>query len=418
MDLIIGAGVTGLSYAAFTDNDYLIVEASSEVGGYCKTIKRNGFVWDYSGHFFHFQNQEIKKWLMENVQGEVLDVNKITHIHYEDRLIDFPFQKNIHQLNQQDFLDCLYDLVHKDDIEINSFKDFIVSRFGKKISELFLIPYNEKLYATDLDLLDKDAMGRFFPDCTLEDIVANFKQRDTASYNSFFTYPRGGAIEYIKAIEHRVDTAKILFNTRVVEIDIEAKEATLSDGQVIKYDNLINSMPLPKLLDSCGVDYNKQCFSANKVAVFNLGFDKPSKQDSHWVYFPQRDLCFYRIGFYNNIFGDDRMSLYVEIGLAEDDEIDRDAMLESVLSDLEKVGVIDGHELVDHEFLVMTPAYVHINKDSEAEKARVRPLLEAASVYTAGRYGSWTYCSIEDNIIEALNLAQKKVSAPGQRQSA
>ena len=56
MDLIIGAGISGLSYANFIENDFFIVEKESEPGGYCKTIKRNGFVWDYSGHFFHFRN--------------------------------------------------------------------------------------------------------------------------------------------------------------------------------------------------------------------------------------------------------------------------------------------------------------------------------------------------------------------------
>ena len=59
--LIIGAGITGLSLASFLEtNNYLIVDKDSEVGGYCKTTIRNGFVWDYSGHFFHFNNQEIK----------------------------------------------------------------------------------------------------------------------------------------------------------------------------------------------------------------------------------------------------------------------------------------------------------------------------------------------------------------------
>ena len=40
MDLIVGAGITGLSYAMFKgNNDYIIVEKESEIGGYCRTIK-------------------------------------------------------------------------------------------------------------------------------------------------------------------------------------------------------------------------------------------------------------------------------------------------------------------------------------------------------------------------------------------
>ena len=48
MDLIIGGGISGLSYAMFMNNtDYIIVEKHKEIGGYCRTIKNSGFVWDY-----------------------------------------------------------------------------------------------------------------------------------------------------------------------------------------------------------------------------------------------------------------------------------------------------------------------------------------------------------------------------------
>jgi len=40
--LIIGGGITGISAASFLgkDHDYLIVEGSEELGGYCKTHKK------------------------------------------------------------------------------------------------------------------------------------------------------------------------------------------------------------------------------------------------------------------------------------------------------------------------------------------------------------------------------------------
>ena len=65
MDIIIGAGISGLSYAAFRPGgDYLVLEAEDRMGGYCKTTRRNGFVWDYSGHFFHFRQPDIKDFVM------------------------------------------------------------------------------------------------------------------------------------------------------------------------------------------------------------------------------------------------------------------------------------------------------------------------------------------------------------------
>ena len=110
--LIVGAGVSGLAAAAFSrDPDYLILEADREIGGYCKTIRRDGFVWDYSGHFFHFKHPEIEAWLRERMPGQdIRTIVKRSFISYKGRLIDFPFQKNIHQLPQDEFIDCLHDL--------------------------------------------------------------------------------------------------------------------------------------------------------------------------------------------------------------------------------------------------------------------------------------------------------------------
>ena len=69
--LVIGAGISGLGFANWwREHDpnakILVCEAEAEPGGYCKTITRDGFVWDYSGHFFHFKDPTIEAWLREN----------------------------------------------------------------------------------------------------------------------------------------------------------------------------------------------------------------------------------------------------------------------------------------------------------------------------------------------------------------
>ena len=55
----------------------------------------------------------------------------------------------------------------------------------------------------------------------------------------------------------------------------------------------------------------------------------------------------------------------------------------------------------------MDPAYVHITQASNAEVARLRARLAARGVHSLGRYGGWTYCSIEDNIVEARALIER-----------
>jgi protoporphyrinogen oxidase len=423
--LIVGAGVSGLATAAIgRDDDYLILERDTEIGGYCKTVRRAGFVWDYSGHFFHFKHPEIEAWLRERMPGQrVVTVHKRSFISYAGGLIDFPFQRNIHQLPKDELVDCLHDLYFAqaprallgplapperadeaaDARPPASFKEMLYRRFGRSIAEKFLIPYNEKLYACDLGTLDVDAMGRFFPHANLTEIVRNMKVADNASYNSTFTYPEGGAIEYVKALASAVKPGAIALDEGLVSVDLERRIARTTKRE-IRFERLVSSAPFNHLVELCGLPHAPGVFTWNKVLVFNLGFDRKGPRGVHWTYHPSRERCFYRVGFYDNIFDTDRMSLYVELGFPRDAVIDVPAMKARVLADLRAEGLVTDHELVAEHAVVMDPAYVHITKASLAEHKRLGAQLRAAGVHSIGRYGGWTYCSIEDNIVEARAL--------------
>jgi protoporphyrinogen oxidase len=412
--LIVGAGISGLAYAdrLGLDEDYLICEADREIGGYCKTIQQDGFTWDYSGHFFHFKHPEIEHELISRMKGQkVLKVEKDSRIRWGDGWIDFPFQKNIHQLPREDFLECLVDLRFRDkSARPASFREMLYAKFGKGIAEKFLVPYNEKLYATDLATLDVDAMGRFFPHADEDEILRNFRTPDNASYNSTFTYPEGGAIQYVHAIASGVDAAKLALDERIVAVDLRRKVATTGKRE-IGFEYLISSAPFVQLLGISGLHYEPSIYTWNKVLVFNLGFDRKGPDGIHWAYFPQRDISFYRVGFYDNIFGSDRMSLYVELGFPRNVAVDEgtiERMRVRVLADLEeRAGIVSGHRVVASHSVVMDPAYVHVTQASSRDLASKRRILESRGVYSIGRYGGWTYCSIEDNIVEARALADR-----------
>jgi protoporphyrinogen oxidase len=413
--LIVGAGISGLATAAaLGDDDYLVLEADGEIGGYCKTVRRDGFVWDYSGHFFHFKHPEIEAWLRERMLGQTLrTVEKQSFIAYKGRYIDFPFQKNIHQLPQAEFIDCLHDLYFARTAEPSrppgsapgNFKDMLYARFGRSIAEKFLVPYNEKLYACELSMLDEDAMGRFFPHADLTAIIRNMKVSDNASYNSTFTYPEGGAIEYVKALASAVRASAISVNEALLAVDLQARVARTSKRE-IRFERLVSSVPLPRFLALSGLAHAASAFGWNKVLVFNLGFDRKGPRNTHWIYFPDRERIFYRVGFYDNIFESERMSLYIEIGFDRSAEVGAEALLPRVLADLRREGIVTDQELLARHSVIMDPAYVHISRASIAEQQRCARSLREHSVYSIGRYGGWTYCSIEDNIVEARRLVE------------
>lgn len=408
--LIVGAGISGLAFADHLESDnYIVCEADSEIGGYCKTIKQDGFTWDYSGHFFHFKDESIERYLRERMEdAEIVKPRKVSKIFWSGEWIDFPFQKNIHQLPKSDLVDCIYGLHFRAEIEPTNFKEMLYSKFGKGIAERFLIPYNQKLYATDVGKLDVNAMGRFFPHADLKEIVSNFKVSDNKSYNDTFTYPSGGAIQYVNALARDIPKAKISLSEAIVSIDVKSRTAQ-TNMRSIQYENLISSAPLNRLVEMSGISCALESFSWNQVLVFNLGFDSKGMESVHWAYFPQPDLAFYRVGFYDNIMNSNRMSLYVELGVSRDVKIEGREVIElrdRVLDDLRKIGLVNNQKLVSWHSVLMNPAYVHITEKSLAEAARVRKILSAHGVYSIGRYGGWTYCSIEDNILEARALAE------------
>lgn len=415
-NLIIGAGISGLTYANYCGDDYLVIEKENEVGGYCRTIKKGEYVWDYAGHFFHFKTNEFKEKFIDKMPKEDIIYNeKCTKILYKDNFIDFPFQTNIHQLDKEEFIDCLYDLFNKEEKEkYDNFLDMLYGKFGKSIVEKFLKPYNEKLYAVDLTKLDVDAMGRFFPYADKESIINNMKNSNINSYNAKFLYPKKGAGSFIKVLYDNLDSKKVLLNTSVTELDLDKKVATLSNGEEVEYEILINTMPLNKFLELLGgyEELNNE-MSYNKVLVFNLGFDKPSPlcTKEHWLYIPSKNCNFYRCGFYNNILGTKNLSMYIEIGYNKDDKITQEMInnqLELTLKNLKESKIIsEDMKLVEYVDIIMDPAYVHISAETERKIDKLKEDLATKDVYTIGRYGAWIYNSMEDSMVVAKKIAEK-----------
>lgn len=408
--LILGGGISGLSTGVFLGNKkkFIILEKDSEVGGYCRTIYKDGFVWDYSGHFFHFKNEIIKKLVLEKIDKKnLVRIKKNAGVFYKNKIIPASFQNNIHHLPKKEFLECLHDFYFRVVGKNSNFLEWVYGNLGKSITEKFIKPYNEKLYACSLNKLDVGAMGRFFPVTTLESMFQNFKTKKEKSYNDYFLYPKLGAISYVNSlIEGRLDPLKISKNEQVIKIDCKNKIATTTKRK-IKYSKIISTIPLSQLLKITKTNHNKKIYNYNKVVVFNFGFDRNFKIKQHWLYVPDKKIVFYRVGFYSNIIKQRKGSIYVEIGIPGNKKFDLKKLKKSALRDLKKIKIITTHKLISESSIVMNPAYLHLSKKSIQDSKNKIKYLESKNIYCCGRYAEWTYCSIEDNIISAMNLVKK-----------
>ena len=413
-NLIIGAGLSGISCAFYLGDDYLILEKDSTPGGYCRTIPNSKYVSDFAGHFYHFRTKKYKKLFMDLVsEDQIIRQKKNTKIFYNEKLIEYPFQTNIHELEKEEFIQCLYDLYFRDEkASYDNFLDMLYVKFGKSITEKFLRPYNEKLYAVDLHKLDKDAMGRFFPYADFKQVMEGMGNKAKETYNDEFMYLKKGTGYFIDRLFEKIDKSKVRLGTGVRLVNRVEKYIETNNGEKIYYENLINTTPFNQFLAMLDGGEQKEmadALSYNKVLVFNLGFDKPSPKykKEHWVYFPDKKLNFYRIGFYNNILMQDNLSVYVEIGFPKDvDYINSDEELEKALVGMKEVGIIDDSlRLVDRSTLLMNPAYVHI--EEEEKVANLIKKFEEDNIYMLGRYGRWTYNCMEDCVQLADDLASR-----------
>lgn len=410
--LVIGGGVTGLAFANFIESiDYLILEKEDKVGGYCKTIHQDGFTWDYSGHFFHFKQDWLKKMLMEKIDSKSIRIlKKNTSIYLQNKLIPFPFQKNIHHLDKENFINCLKDFYlssRSQNFVEENFDQMLRNRYGHYITDLFLSPYNSKLYATPTTKLSAESMGRFFPHVTFDDYMKSISTNSDTSYNSTFSYSVDGAEVYVKALLSGVKESKILLKQKVKSIDY-TKKILVTDNLEISYDYIVNTSPLNNFIDN--FDFfkfiDKKKFVSNKVIVLNLGFDTQSNDTtSHWIYFPEAKFPFYRVGFYSNIIESKRMSLYVECSFKSNDYPNLDELLEKVLFSLREIELITSQKLISYVVLQLYPAYVILFPEVEVAKSRIMEDLNSLDIYSIGRYGDWKYCSIEDSVLDAYKLA-------------
>jgi hypothetical protein len=277
----------------------------------------DGFVWDYSGHFFHFKRPAIEAWLRARMDGEVRTVHQAELDPGRRRRRRLPVpeehppaaQGPVHRLPGRSVLPRRGQgrgdagLVQGD----------AVPPLRPRHRRGFLIPYNTKLYATDLDRLDRDAMGRFFPHADVADIVRNMRAADNASYNATFTYPARGAMEYVRALLRDLPADTVALATPVTAIDLRPAWRRRRAARRLRPAGVVGAAAgAARAVRAAG---RARRVHRQPRAGVEPRLRSQGATDVHWMYFPDPARSFYRVGWYDNIMGGDRMSLYVEIGL-------------------------------------------------------------------------------------------------------
>ena len=90
----------------FSKRNFMLFEKEKRGGGLCKSIKDNGFTFDYSGHFIHIKNKKIKKFIEDILGKKLLTVQRNSVIYFNGKIIPFPFQANLYYLSDKEKREC------------------------------------------------------------------------------------------------------------------------------------------------------------------------------------------------------------------------------------------------------------------------------------------------------------------------
>ncbi|MDY0059512.1 MAG: FAD-dependent oxidoreductase [Myxococcota bacterium] len=424
--LILGAGLAGLACARGLGQDYRILEQEARVGGLAVTDHHDGFFFDRAGHWLHLRDDRTRTLVEELLGGDQLSVERQARIYSQGVLTRYPFQANTHGLPPETVRDCLIGFVEawerrrKGAGRPANFEEFIHHHLGWGIARHFMVPYNRKLWGVPLRELDSSWCGRFVPRPSLEEVLGGAAgcPVEGLGYNARFVYPRVGGIGVLAERLAASLTVPVELSCAATAIDPHRREVTTSTGERIPYETLVSSLPLPtliRLLTSAPDEVRDAALRlrASTVVCVNLGVRGPALYGVHWVYVPEPEFPFYRVGSYSNavpgLAPEGCSSLYVETsfppGEAPHDEA---RLLAEVQAGLLRMGALTPeNEPCAVQVQVLRDAYVLFDGARDRAVSLLGDFLrKTAGIHTIGRYGRWIYNSMEDSLLDGLETAR------------
>ena len=472
--LVVGAGPTGLSAAYHLGQDAMLVEQGHTVGGWCRSLVDQGFTFDYAGHIM-FSNDPYVHELYDLLLGD--------NVHWQDReawifsqgvYTRYPFQGALYGLPPAVIKECVVGAIEarfgkpvsKSGAKTEptgdytgperrgmfepllngsngaarvlsyrgpdrrqalpkgpprNFKEFIYKVWGAGIAKHFAIPYNEKLWAVPLEEMETSWLGGRVPLPDLEEMIegALSPVPRPMGPNARFGYPlRGGFQALMDGFLPHL-RGELRLNTRVTAVSPQRRTATLSDGSMVRYDHLISTMPLPRLVALAGDEVPEDIQAAARglrhvsVRCVNIGVGRPGITEKHWIYYPEQTV-FHRIFVQGNASphcnppGGFGFTCEITYSPSKPLPCEGDALIRRCIDDAISVGFIRADDPILAANQVDLPvAYVVYDHGRAENVERIRAWLERHDIVLAGRYSEWEYYNSDHAFIAGMKAARE-----------
>ena len=412
--LIIGAGPCGLACAReltrLGQDDWLILERSAHAGGLASSvIDRAGFPWDLGGHvvFSHFGEFDA---LLEEAMGDaILGHDRSSYVRFDNRWVPYPFQNNLRHLPRDVIEDCLEGLAAAPGGDPGmDFRSWMRSVFGDGITSHFMAPYNFKVWATPADRMASHWIAERVSVVDYNRAHRNVQNgHDDVAWgpNNTFVFPAvGGTGEIYKRVAARM-ADRIRYEQPVVEIDADAHRARTPDGEEYRFQSLVSTAPLDRLVGSLLTCPDRVRSAAgdlrhNGVYMVGVGYERALTDEKSWMYFPQDHAPFYRATNFAkyspaNVPESDtsRYCAYMtETSYSPEKPVARQGLEDAVEQGLRAAGVVDGRPpVVSVHVEDISYAYPVPTLERDAALDTIQPWLTERNIFSRGRFGSWRY---------------------------
>jgi len=419
--LIIGAGLAGLSSAYYLKNDYILAEASDSPGGTAGTLHYKGFKLDNAVHILYFGHNELLEWVTRTLGIDLIKKQRYSSVWLKNSFIRFPVQYNLSGLppvpryrSSVSLLRCLFSGNGSPDSK--NFEEYSLSVFGKYLTDIFIRPYNQKLFGEELNNMNTEWMGDYVPRYSKFSMLLSAAGLTNIKYgrNAFYYYPvKDGISGFAEGIVSRLKNAP-LYNKSLRNLSMKQKTAHFSGGLEINYDNLINTIPLNKFINLIedipgDIKAHSKKLRKNPTTILHLLIKGSiNHQNYHWIYFPDPDIPFYRITFPGNINPSNCPEGYSAVTLEFGGNIyKKDETADSSVDILKKTGIIDKSvSEIETIWKLLECGYVIYDNLRSRSLDSVLDFLKKNNIRSIGRYGHWEYSNMEDAVLHGKKIAE------------
>lgn len=421
---VLGAGVSGLTIARLLSaagKDVTVYEREPTVGGAARSVHVDGFTYDVTGvHVIYSKDAPVLDLMQRLLQMETIRTRRRTKIFYRGTYIKYPFENGLGELPPEDRFLCLKGYVeahYRRKYEAapapESFLDWIYWRFGEGIAECFMVPYNQRLWKTDLASLSSGWVAGRVPDAPLDDVVKAALGISTEGYvhQATFFYPRRGGFQAIADAMAAPVADRILLSTPVQRVERLARGFAVN-GEA--YDTVVNTIPLPCLVaayDSVPEEVHEAAGDLRFVsmATFLIGLKGEDPTDHSWVYLPHpengRVHRVTHLSNYSPEMAPPGMScLLAEMTYRGEHRVDEREAL-AVVDELHDCGILNRNAVQTLHWSQAEHAYIIQDLGFTKNRSTVLSYFRDEGLHTLGRFGRCEYLNVDMCLRAAIDLA-------------